>query len=451
MSSAAEVSRAARAVRGAATTVSNDSCKMGEGHAELSTTTGQVAEAWSSPVIQVSAQRSIERLDRLRAAPQVLLATATTLDRLGETGEEIAARLQHHEDRLSTLQQRRGHLMNDPDPTAPAALSDVESQLSEVRRLIDRELHLWDQTCSTAGSTLTSHAHDLIDAVRAPRATDSYAVRTFLSSGAILRGAEAIYGAGVFATNWVRRGVTRGAQTLAGLRAAGGQLVRGLGGIVAGTWRVTHGNRFVRNLRSGFNLLAAPIRTASAAHRASQSARATYEPRLNQLQSRMDRGSGIVRSGAVASQVVGRVTRVAAVPFDYQTVRHGSTYHGARGDIDRGMAGVGLASAAAGAGAVALKGAAIVGIGAGAVVAAPVLLKGAAIAGAATAVWGLGNLAWDATSGLRSRASEGAKNLASSAKEKASDVGSSIASGANSVVASVSGGVSRLGSVFGGG
>lgn len=286
-------------------------------------------------------------------------------------------------------------------------------------------------------------AEEVRGAARGSSVTDALAYRGLVQTPAISRGADVAIGGGLFASAWVRHQTLLVARASHGALAVSGSLLRGIGHLVSGGWVLPRSARYgplVRTLGTAANLLAVPIRTVSAAAAAWTDVGVRYAPRLQTLTDRMGRASQLIRTGSRVSRLLVGPARVLGVAADVTVLRRGSTYTGARGQIDRGMAGLGLASTGAAVGAVALKGLAAIGIGAGAVVAAPFLAKAALITGVGAAAWGLGNLAWDASEGLRRRARDGVATAAAGLR----DVGSTLASAPASLARSGAGLFRRL-------
>lgn len=136
------------------------------------------------------------------------------------------------------------------------------------------------------------------------------------------------------------------------------------------------------------------------------------QPEVNRFTARMDEAGRVFRHGQGLVRTVGRVAAPVAALGDTTVLFGGSQYDGARGTIDRTMAGVGLVGAAA---LIAVPFVAI---------AAPVAL----VAGTAAVVWGVGNLAVDNWEAISSGAST---------------VASAVTDGGRRVVATLTDPVSR--------
>jgi hypothetical protein len=440
VSQGAQIRRVARALHEASTLTAANGARIEQGVEAVGALAARVPDAWRAPPADQASQAALDSVRRAAPAGEAMHSAAGSLGALAEVSDTIATQLEGLEAQEQTLLSAGARLTPDDDPARAAR---IETQLAETRRRIQQAASSWQNECDQTGARLATHAELVRLAGREPVLTDALAYRGLVHSRTLSRGADVAVGSGLFASAWVGHRMVLVARSGHGALAVSGAVLRGMGHVVTGRWVLPRSPRYstlVRTLGSASNLLLSPARTGAAATAAWARIGSRYAPQLRALTERMDRASHLVRTGSRLSRVLIGPARVLGVAADMTVLRRGSSYAGARGRIDTGMAGLGLASTGAAVGAFALKGLAAIGIGAGAVVAAPFLAKAAVVTGVAVAAWGLGNLAWDASEGLRRRTRESL----TAAGEGLRSAGETLASGATSLVASSGGLVRRV-------
>lgn len=401
-------------------------------------------DVWGSPAAEQWTSDAEALLTIAAELPPGLQEASQSVRGLATTASSLAGELAGHESALASARataqevaRRRAHA----DPDDADRLRSLSSQADDAawahrvaQMAIEQCAERWRTACRSSLDAVR-HAVALLSAVAMPPsavAPDGRPVPTSqppfgdaIDAGHAILGSTAVRGALHGHGLWL---FTQRAGALNEMARA--WVVRGYLNSTEDIRALAAGARNFATLRWR------QIGPAMDASRAGTAARvAAQTERLTAASDVFVNGKGIVRN-------LGRVALPVAVLGDTMTLVGGSQYDGARGDIDRGMAGVGLASTAV------IAGAALIG--------SPLIVGAAVVGATAATLWGVGNLIHDhresigdAFSSASSAVASATRSVGSGIANAATSVGGAMADGARSVGSGIAGGVRSVGRVFG--